>query len=236
MSKRYKTILIIRFFGYFLFFSGLIGVIFILEPLITVEAKYRIDRILGVKKIIATIPDVKKSPQPQQQPQATSSPIVESFANIKAQENEIVPVSTEFGIVIEKIDANAKIIANVNPANEKEYVAALKTGVAQALGSTPPGQIGNLYLFSHSTDAPWNIIRFNAIFFLLKELEQGDRVIIFYQNKRYDYIVFDKSIASPTDVSYLTNRYDVPVLTMQTCDPPGTLLNRLIVRAKLVNS
>lgn len=159
-----------------------------------------------------------------------------SFSSIEAAENSIIPVSTEYGIVIEKINANARVIASVNPANEREYVEALKYGVAEALGSTPPGQPGNLYLFSHSTDAPWNIVRYNAIFYLLRELEPGDRVIIFYQDKRYDYIVFDKIIAKPDDVSYLTNKYDYPVLTLQTCDPPGTLLNRLIVRAKLINS
>ena len=159
-----------------------------------------------------------------------------SFGDVKVQENSIIPLSTEYGIVIEKINANAKIIANVNPANEKQYVQALQYGVAEALGSTAPGQRGNLYLFSHSTDAPWNIIRFNAIFYLLKELQAGDKVIIFYANKRYDCIVFDKAITRPDDISYLTNRYDQPVLTLQTCDPPGTLLNRLIVRAKLISS
>lgn len=232
MSKHYKTILAVRFFGYFLFFSGLIVFIFILGPLVQAEAQYRIDRTLGVKRTIVNLtPSQKPSGQ---EPQVTE--VGESFANIKAHENEIVPVSTEFGIVIEKINANAKIVAGVNPGNEREYVSALQQGVAQALGSTPPGQPGNLYLFSHSTDAPWNIVRFNAIFYLLRELDKGDRVIIFYKDKRYDYIVFDKNIASPSDVSYLTNRYDVPVLTLQTCDPPGTLLNRLIVRARLVNS
>lgn len=215
--KRYKIILFIRFFGYLLFLVGLISVIFLLGPLIQAEVKYRADRILGVKRTIAsnlgTLGDLKNP-----------------------KENEIIPVSTEFGIVIEKINANANIIPNVDASNERAYVAALTAGVAQALGSTPPGLPGNLYLFSHSTDASWNIIRFNAIFYLLRELEAGDRVIVFYANKRYDYIVFDKAIVSPADVSYLTNRYDYPVLTLQTCDPPGTLLNRLIVRAKLVNT
>ncbi len=228
MSKRYKIIFAIRFGGYFLFFSGLVAIVFLLGPLIQAEIKYRTDRTLGVKRTVANI-------NPSPSPNADGTP-TESFGNIKAQENEIVPVSTEFGIVIEKIDANAKIVANVNPASEKEYTKALQQGVAQALGSTAPGEKGNLYLFSHSTDAPWNIIRFNAIFYLLRELVPGDRVIVFYQNKRFDYIVFDKTVASPTDVSFLTNSYDAPVLTMQTCDPPGTLINRLIVRAKLVSS
>ena len=216
----YKLVFSIRFLGYFLFFTGLISFVFMLGPLIQAEVTYRADRLM---RVIRTV-------QPQQ---ATSSA---GFAAINPSENNIIPVSTEYGIVIEKINANAKVIPNVNPANEKAYVTALQAGVAEALGSTPPGAPGNLYLFSHSTDAPWNIVRFNAIFYLLRELEVGDKVIIFFKDKRYDYIVFDKTITSPSDVSFLTNKYNAPVLTLQTCDPPGTLLNRLIVRAKLVNS
>ncbi len=234
MSKRYKITLGIRFLGYLIFFNGLAVFIFLLGPLVSVEVKYRADKVLGVKRTIAPLNPA--SPAPRQSPTTDTTSGGESFANIKANENEIVPVSTEFGIVIEKINANAKVVANVNAGDEREYTRALQDGVAEALGSTPPGQNGNLYLFSHSTDAPWNIVRFNAIFYLLRELDTGDRVIIFYQNKRYDYIVFDKIIASPYDVSYLNNKYSVPVLTLQTCDPPGTLLNRLIIRAKLVNS
>lgn len=232
MSKRYKIVFLIRFFGYFLLFSGLFGVVFILGPLIQAEIGYRKDRILGIKRSVTT----STTPFQMPLPQAQDGTKAEGFETVKASENIIEPVSTDYGIVIEKINANAKIIARVNPANEKEYVKALQSGVAEALGSTPPGDPGNLYLFSHSTDAPWNIIRFNAIFYLLRELNKGDRVIVFYQNRRYDYIVFDKVIVEPEDISYLTNRYDVPVLTLQTCDPPGTLLKRLVIRAKLVSS
>lgn len=232
MSRRFKIIFAVRFFGYLVFFTGLISFIFMLGPLIQVETKYRIDRISGVKRTVADSVDSSPQLAPLGSPGGESV----SFSNVRASENSIIPVSTEYGIVIEKINANAKIVAGVNPANEREYTAALGSGVAEALGSTPPGQPGNLYLFSHSTNAPWNIVRYNAIFYLLKELEPGDRVIIFYKNKRYDYIVFDKVIAQPTDITYLTNRYDFPVLTLQTCDPPGTLINRLIVKARLVNS
>lgn len=227
MNKRFKLVLLIRFLGYLIFFTGLISFIFMLGPLIQAEAGYRIDKIRGIKR---TVPIVITS-QTENGQQGNVS-----FADVKVSEENIIPVSTDYGIVIEKINANAKVVANVNPANEREYVAALQLGVAEALGSTHPGKPGNLYLFSHSTDAPWNIIRFNAIFYLLRELESGDRVIIFYQNKRYDYVVFDKNITSPNDVSFLTNRYDAPVLTLQTCDPPGTLLNRLVIRAKLISS
>ena len=232
MNKHFKIILAVRFFGYLIFFAGVLAIIFMLGPLVQAEAKYRTDNLLGIKR---TVPNIITS-----DPNLATSEgeVLEevSFAGVEASENSIIPTSTEYGIVIEKINANAKIIPNVNPGEERDYVQALTQGVAEAAGSTKPGEPGNLYLFSHSVDAPWNIVRFNAIFYLLRELEKGDRVIIFYQNRRYDYIVFDKAVVSPTDVSFLTNRYEEPVLTLQTCDPPGTLLNRLVIRAKLASN
>ncbi|MDO8573388.1 MAG: sortase [Candidatus Daviesbacteria bacterium] len=243
MSSRFRFILLIRFLGYLAFFVGLTSFVFMLGPLVQVEFDYRKDKILNIKRTVPRMisptsgesgPTPEVSDKPTSEVSDAGGPV--SFDNVETSENSIIPVSTEYGIVIEKINANAKIIPNVNPANEREYTKALAGGVAEALGSTTPGQPGNLYLFSHSTDAPWNIVRFNAVFYLLKELDKGDSVIIFYKNKRYDYVVFDKIIVRPDDVSYLTNKYDFPVLTLQTCDPPGTLLNRLIIRARLVNS
>jgi LPXTG-site transpeptidase (sortase) family protein len=227
MFTNFRFILAIRFLGYALFFLGLLGIFFVLGPLVQVEANYRLDNIRGVKRTISNNIVISQN----EKGKATSK-----FGDIKPSENSIIPLSTDYGIVIEKINANAKIIPNVNPADEKQYSQALTQGVAEALGSTKPGENGNLYLFSHSVDAPWNIIRFNAVFFLLRELEKGDRIVLFYQNKRFDYIVFDKIVAEPSDISFLTNRYDSPVLTLQTCDPPGTLMRRLIVRAKLVSN
>ncbi|MFH1535502.1 MAG: sortase [Patescibacteria group bacterium] len=229
MINRFKLILAVRFLGYLIFFIGLIGITFMVGPLVQAELSYRADRIFGIKRTVPRIITSSQLPG-----ESSEGPL--QFGNVSVSENSIIPVSTEYGIVIEKINANAKIIPNVNPGNEEEYVSALSKGVAEALGSTRPGEPGNLYLFSHSTEAPWNIVRFNAMFYLLKELVPGDKVIIFYQNKRYDYVVFDKTIVSPSDISYLTDKYDSPILTLQTCDPPGTLLNRLIVRAKLVSS
>lgn len=213
-------------------------------PVVVVEIKYRIDQLTGTKhKLAETVITSQGQAQVGEiggigesggnpEPQISGG----GFGEIQSQVSLIKPVSTEFGLVIERINANAKIIAQVDPSIEKEYVKALSEGVAEAKGSTEPGQPGNLFLFSHSTDAPWNITRYNAIFYLLRELQSGDRIIVFYNNRRYDYIVFDKTITKPSDISFLSNRYDKPVLTMQTCDPPGTLLNRLVVRAKLAGS
>lgn len=227
MSNYFKVVLVIRFIGYFAFISGMIFFFVTLGPLMQVEFNYRKDQLFGIKR---TLPKVITSQQPGSDPGQTAPT---SFGNLSVNSYTIVPVSTDFGIVIEKINANAKVVPNVNPADERVYTQALTQGVAHALGANFPGEKGNIYLFSHSTDAPWNIVRYNAVFYLLRELEKGDKVVMFYNGRRYDYVIYDKVIAEPNDVSFLTNKYDKSVLTLQTCDPPGTLLKRLIVRAQL---
>jgi len=239
-SKQYKTVLLTRFLGYFIFLTGILSFVVIFSPILNVEFSYRWDNILGVKRSVSIVSLPTPSDSPNlSEPFASVEPETPSgggFGEISAEINMIVPISTDFGIVIEKINANAKVVANVNPTIEKEYVSALGEGVAHAAGTNFPGEKGNVYLFSHSTDAPWNVIRYNAVFYLLRELEPGDRVVMFYQGRRFDYIVFDKTVVKPTDITFLTTQYDQPILTLQTCDPPGTLWNRLIVRAKLAGS
>lgn len=205
--------------------------ILIVEPVSIEEIKFDLGELSGRKAVLPKV--ITSSGVESLQPTPVASQQF-GFSDIFDTPSEtIVPKSTDFGIVIEKIDANAKIISNVDPNNEKEYMAALSEGIAQAKGTSLPGQNGNMYLFSHSVNAPWDVVRYNAVFYLLGKLNAGDRVIIFYQGKRFDYVVFDKSVVSATDTNFLLQNYDIPVLTMQTCDPPGTTINRLIVRAKL---
>lgn len=237
-SAHYRKTFLIRFLAYFGMIIGFLTLVLGVEPVVGEELRYQADQLLGVKHVLPKIvtsdqPEVSNRTQPSSEESGSNS----SFGSIiKGTASTIRPISTDFGIVIEKINANAKVIQDVDPSSQSEYSNALAQGVAHAKGSSLPGEIGNLYLFSHSTDAPWNIVRFNAIFYLLSKLENGDRVIIFYQGRRYDYIVFDKTIASASDTHFLTDNYNKPVLTLQTCDPPGTTLNRLVVRAKLAGS
>lgn len=228
--SHFQKTLTIRFLGNLALFIGAITLILGVEPVIGEEVKFRSNQLLGVRYIV---PKIVTSEQDGNTQSEKSS----GFASIiSGNPQTITPVSTDFGVVVEKINANAKVIADVDSTDQTSYTQALSLGVAHAKGTSFPGQIGNIYLFSHSTDAPWNIIRYNAIFYLLNKLESGDRVIMFYSGRRYDYIVFDKIITSASDVKYLTQSYDQSVLTLQTCDPPGTILNRLIIRAKLVGS
>ncbi len=145
----------------------------------------------------------------------------------------ITPVDTSFGIVIEKIGANAKVIANVDPFNSKEYQAALSHGVAHAKGSALPGQKGNVFLFSHSSVDFWQATRYNSVFYLLDKLQPGDQILVYYQNQKYIYQMTNKLIVEPSDISYLSRTSTQNTLTLMTCWPPGTSLKRLILLARL---
>ncbi len=160
----------------------------------------------------------------------------QSTAEVQA-EAKSYGVDSYFSVVIPKIGAHENIIANVDASNEKEYLDALTEGVAHAAGTYFPGQGKGIYLFSHSVNSPLDFARYNAVFYLLRELEQGDRVIVFFADKKYVYEVSERRVVDPNDTSWITNAGKVSEeeLVLQTCDPPGTTWKRLIVIAKRVS-
>lgn len=148
----------------------------------------------------------------------------------------IEPVDREFGIVIPKIMANAKVIAKVDPFNANEYQRALTKGVAHAENTAYPGHAGNTFIFAHSS-VDWFIAnRYNSVFYLLHKLEKGDKIEMYYEGEKYTYEVSDKKFVNAGDVSYLKNfTQNTSTLTLMTCWPPGTTYKRLIIQAKISN-
>src|SRR5579884_1121032 len=135
-SKRYKRLFALRFVSYFAIMVGALTILFEFGPLIISEYDYQRDRLFGIHHVIE--PNIVTSSGTAVEnatPKASGS---NGFGSATAGEIPITPVSTDFGIVIEKINANSKVIPDVDPANESEYTAALKQGVAEAKGSTPP--------------------------------------------------------------------------------------------------
>lgn len=142
-------------------------------------------------------------------------------------------LNSYFSVVIPKIGATANIIPNVDPGNETEYLEALKKGVAHAKGTYFPGQGKTIYLFAHSTDSSFNVTKYNAVFFLLNKLEKDDQIIVFFLDQKYLYRVEKKLIIPANDTSFLTPK-DQEELILQTCYPPGTSFERLLVFAKRI--
>ena len=205
--------------GYNLLIVALIGVFYAATPALVKEAKYRLGPKMEEVTARASFNQIIKNEEITKQ-------------KLASEEAAKYGVSTDFSIVIPKIEAKAKIIPNVHPGDKEEYAAALKQGVAHASASSFPGQKGTIYLFSHSTNAEYNMERFNAVFYLLKELDQGDKIIIFYAGFKHTYQVTEKQVVEADDTSWLTQETDEERLVLQTCWPPGTSLKRLIVIAK----
>lgn len=214
-----KRVLLIRTIGNFLVLGALIGLLFTFWPVIFAFSRHTLDNFRG-KKYEAT-PAVSEI-------QSFGSLLGNPDPNLKI----LVPKDPNFSIIVEKIGADAVVIPNVDASNKAVYMEALKKGVAHALGTAFPGQPGVSYLFAHSTDTIFNVPRFNAVFYLLKDMAAGDKIVIFFAGRRYDYVVYETKITEPADVSYFTLKTEEQILVLQTCYPPGTTWKRLLVIAK----
>lgn len=145
--------------------------------------------------------------------------------------NYQLPVTNEFVVSIPSIGATAKVIRDVNPFDEKAYGDALKLGIAHAAGTAHPGEGGRVYLFAHSTNSPANFSEYNAIFYQLRLLSEGDRIFVNFDGEAYLYTVKQKIVVEARDTGWLTGKSETEELVLQTCDPPGTTLRRLLIVA-----
>lgn len=218
----------LRAIGNFLVLFSLYGVFATFGPAFYFEVQFRIIEARGINYTIADT----SSPD-QTNVVSADGP---SFGDVLAGSKEqiLVPKDTNFSIVIPKIGASSRVKANVDPNNEEEFRRELLTGVAHAKGSVFPGLPGNTYLFAHSTDNWWNVGRYNAVFYLLKELKPGDDIVVFFENRRYNYVVKGSFITDPEDTSLLRESQKPggpQQLILQTCWPPGTAWKRLFVIA-----
>lgn len=210
--------------------GGLIGPI---SPMLRLETQFALSQgALYTKSWLATITTAK--------PKHIQNPIVpvQAVAAFTPLEtpggSSIDPVDRDFGIVIPKIGVNARVLASINPTKPEEYTEALKTGIAHASTSFLPDEHGTVYLFSHSTNSDWFVKDLNAIFYLLKNLEPEDKIVIFYKERQYVYQITDKKIVPPSAVSYLVPQKGAQKLILQTCWPPGSTTERLLIFADLI--
>lgn len=146
------------------------------------------------------------------------------------------PVNKDFALVIERIGINTPVVADVSVTNLAAYTEALKSGVAHAVSSAYPSEDpGNTYLFAHASINFWELGKYATTFNLLKKLEVGDRIHVFYKDKVFVYRVVNREVLKGWNTYPLTRPVIEPTLTLQTCDPPGTTINRFVVTATLLD-
>jgi sortase A len=101
-------------------------------------------------------------------------------------------------------------------------------------GTAVPPDRGNAVIFGHSTlPQLFNPKDYKTIFAKLYQLKRGDNIYVFVGSDAYTYTVTGIAVVTPDDFSPLMQEYDASYLTLITCWPPGTTIDRLIVKSIL---
>lgn len=140
-------------------------------------------------------------------------------------------------LIIPKINVDVPAIYGVGNDHASQ-MAAMEKGVAHFAipgASSKPGELGNTVLSGHSSNDLFDGGDYKFIFAQLDKLQVGDTIYANYEGKRYTYVITKKEVVKPTEVSKLVYATDKPVMTLITCTPLGTALNRLLVTAEQVS-
>ena len=157
--------------------------------------------------------------------------------NIVVDPTTDVTVTQDPKLIIPKINVDVPVTYDIGTDNSSQ-MAAMANGLAHfpiAGASSHPGEVGNTVLAGHSSNDLFDTGDYKFIFAQLDKLNVGDSIYANYKGKRYTYVVTKVQVVAPTDVNALVYPTTKPVLTLITCTPLGTALNRLLVIAEQVS-
>lgn len=161
------------------------------------------------------------------------APFITPSKNVSSTPIIIDPNSTSAGpenyVIIPKINVEVPVVYNVASNQENDIQKGLEDGVVHYITTPNPGEQGNSVIVGHSSNNILNKGKYKFAFVLLNKLEVGDTFSMTKNSKRYVYKIYKKEIVKPTDVSVLGSAEKNSTVTLITCDPPGTSINRLIV-------
>lgn len=192
-------------------------------------------------KITTQVKDQKEIRKQTNQEDQSSQKSKYSIKNLVSQVDkssvdldiEITPYENR--VIIPKIWKNIPLLdiqnQEISWAKELEniFMKELENGVIRYPGSTKPWKDWNTFVFWHSSNFPWIKWDYNDVFALLDNVVYGDEVIMYYNQKKYTYKIKEKKVITPWDVEILKREENKDELTLMTCRPIWTTLNRLIV-------
>jgi len=149
--------------------------------------------------------------------------------------NQSGPVGPESKIIIPKINLEVPIVYGLNSIEEEDVQNGLEDGVVHYAASPEPGENGNSVIVGHSSNNILNSGKYKFAFVLLKRLEIEDTFFVNKDGVRYTYKIYEKKIVTPDEVSVLGPADRDNTITLITCDPPGTSINRLIIVAEQIS-
>jgi len=224
-----------------------------INPQTLVDSKTDIMAALDKSRVIVYADNITDNPVKEEEKSdlkkklaATNTTIKEDQFSVKQliQEESKVNVNLDITpydnrIIIPKIGKNIPLVdVRLNTGFDFDHIEnifmqELKKGVVRYPGTAKPGNVGNAFIFGHSSNYPWIKGEYNSIFALLDNLSYGDEIIVYYNQKKFTYIIREKKVVKPGDVKILNRGDGRKELSLMTCWPIGTTLNRLIVFAEL---
>jgi LPXTG-site transpeptidase (sortase) family protein len=179
-----------------------------------------------------------------QVPNNSTSVLIPALSATETQQKQVPMLDLEImpttdRIVIPRINQNVPII-RVSSENliqrdwkalERDIQDALRDGVVHYPGTSLPGENGNVVITGHSSYFPWDPGRFKDVFALLHDVQVDDRIVLYYNQKKFVYKVVEKFEIRPTQIEVL-KQTEKETLTLITCTPIGTNIRRLIIRAE----
>jgi len=143
-----------------------------------------------------------------------------------------VSVNKPNGVSIPKIKIEVPLVF-VDSTRPKDFIGPLSKGVAH-YPSALPGEQGRIIILGHSAPPGWPRINYDWAFSELNKLENGDEVLIFFNNNQYKYIVREKTfLNSSQEIPSFSLDNSKSELLLISCWPPGIDNKRIVVRAEL---
>ena len=165
-----------------------------------------------------TPPDAQGNTRPNDaEIPANLLPIVQSLANMPVPTPGL---NSAIRIEIPAMNLDAPVV-------QGDGWEELKKGVAQHIGSSDPGEAGNVVLSAHNDV-------YGELFRDLDKLQPGDQVILYTQQRQYLYIVDRTEIVEPTQVEVMAST-GAPTVTLISCYPYLIDKQRIVVFARLQN-
>lgn len=207
-NQKYKKILkiIFEFIGLFVVIFGILYVVFNFSGVFA-KIKYKLFK-----------------------PEELNMESIEKELVVQKDKEEIEIADT---LIIPKLNIRVPIIFS---EKEEEIKEDLQNGVSHYPLTSMPGERGNILISGHSSNYFWEKGDYNYIFVNLAELQNNDKIFVYFKNNRYDYWVFEnKELSLEGSKKEIFKEEDKSILNLLTCWPVGTHWRRLIIKANLIS-
>jgi len=127
---------------------------------------------------------------------------------------------------------------NVDSTTPDIYLKALTTKLAHFKGTCLPFSNNNCntVVYGHSASPNYRpkVTDAEVAFSFLSNIQVGDDIFIYVNNQTFHYRMYKSKVVSPDDTSIITGIDGQKTLTLFTCAPAGSDLNRFVAIAKPV--